>query len=94
MYEVAVLYGRKFGLVDARGIEKSFNEGFATRFIVFTSYPPMGSAKEMLEKMDYCEIKLTNTPFKDAKEYRKNHKDAYFSQLDEFGERGIDKDVC
>ncbi|WP_036224339.1 hypothetical protein [Mesoaciditoga lauensis] len=94
MYDVAILYGRKFGLVDARGIKKSFDDGFAKRYIVFTAFPPMGSAKDLLKEMDYCEIKLTTNPLKDAKKCKKGLNDVYFSQLDEFGERGIDKDVC
>ncbi len=95
MYDTAVLYGRKFGVVDARGIEKSFDEGFAKKFVVFVSYPPMGSAKEALEKMkDYCELELSNSPYKEAKKYKKAHEDVYLSPLDEFGERGTDRDVC
>ena len=94
MYDVAILYGLKFGLVDARSIKKSFEEGFAKRYIVFTPYPPTGSAKELLKEMDFCELKLTTTPLKDAKKLKKELNDVYFSQLDEFGERGIDKDVC
>ncbi|GEM_PF-1683938 len=92
MYNIAVLYGLKFGLVDARGIKKSYDGGFAKKFIVFTSYPPMGSAKETLAKMPYCEVKITAHPLKDAKSYKREHKDVYFSQLDEFGERGMSRD--
>ncbi len=95
MYDIAVLYGMKFGLVDARGIRKSFEDGFAKKFVVFTAYPPMGSAREALEEMkNYCELRLTSSPYKEAKKYKKEHKDVYFSQLDEFGERGTDRDVC
>ena len=92
MYDIAVLYGLKFGLVDARGIRKSYNDGFAKKFIIFTSYPPMGSAKELLAEMPYCKVKITQHPLKDAKNYKKEYKDVYFSQLDEFGERGINRD--
>ncbi len=92
MYNVTILYGLKFGLMDARGIEKSYNDGFSKKFVVFTSYPPMGSAKETLEKMPYCEIRITNRPSKDAKNYKKTCEDAFFSQLDGFGERGANRD--
>lgn len=92
MYNMAVLYGLKFGLIDARGIKKSYNDGFAEKFIVFTSHPPMGSAEKILAEMPYCEVKITPRPLKDAKSYKKEHKDVYFSQLDEFGERGMNRD--
>ncbi len=92
MYDTAVLYGLKFGLMDARGIKNSYDEGFAKKFVVFTSHPPMGSAEELLSKMPYCEIKITTHPLRDAKAYRKKNKDVYFSELDEFGERGMSRD--
>ena len=92
MYNVAVLYGLKFGLMDARGIKKSYNDGFAKKFMVFISYPPIGSAKEILDEMHYCEIRITTHPLKAAKAYKKNCKDAYLYPLDEFGERGVNRD--
>ncbi len=92
MYDKIILYGLKFGLMDARGIKKSYDDGFARKFIVFTSHSPVGSAKKLLTEMPYCEVKITSHPLKDAKSYKKEHKDAYLLQLDDFGERGINRD--
>lgn len=92
MYNLVVLYGLKFGLMDARGIKESYDGGFAKKYVVFTSHPPMGSAKEILNEMAYCEIRITAHPLKDAKNYKKSCEDAYIFPLDEFGERGVNRD--
>ena len=92
MYNVAILYGIKFGLMDARGIKESHDNGFAKKFIIFISYPPIGSAKELLDEMHYCEIRITSRPLKDAKIYKRDCEDACIYPLDEFGERGVNRD--
>lgn len=95
-YQVAILYGQYMGFEDMRAVTEHLEKGFSSSFYLFTRKPLLGKALEEAEKLQTCEIIVTDNPRKEAKVFFKKKKatgmKCFISSTDEFGYRGMASD--